>query len=286
MGRHFCFQAGMTLLELLVTIMIIGILAAIAIPSYNVHLDRVRMTETQNLLDNLAIAIEAYHTTNKEYPPCGSDTLRRALLGLPPFSAVAQAYGDIPTKNIAPSGWMYSGAALLKYYPNGNQADEGVYCLDRNSEPWTGLGDSSARPILDAWGRPVIYIRDLILKSKFRKICGKTDYAIRGEWAGERNFELMVAFTDQKSYPDGNNKSGASTYNLPYHMNSFQLYSFGSDGYTNESDYNQSSSNLGPGTLIWDNHVDDDGDGRTDYGDDRKQNSSAGPRYEDDVINH
>ena len=60
-------SSGFTLLELMITVAIVGILAAIAIPSYNGYLKTAKMTEAQNNLAAIALAEEEYYLENNNY---------------------------------------------------------------------------------------------------------------------------------------------------------------------------------------------------------------------------
>ncbi len=60
---------GFTLLELLVTIGIVGILSAIAIPQYSTYRLRAKAAATAGELKNFSTAFYAYLTDNEDWPP-------------------------------------------------------------------------------------------------------------------------------------------------------------------------------------------------------------------------
>lgn len=60
-------MSGFSLLELLITVMIIGVLAAIAYPAYIDHMNKTRRTDGQAALMNLASYMESYYTENNTY---------------------------------------------------------------------------------------------------------------------------------------------------------------------------------------------------------------------------
>ena len=72
-------EAGFTLIELLVVVIIIGILAAIAIPVFLNQRNSARNAGAESDARNLAIAMESAYTTNGSYP--GTPALLEAAGG-------------------------------------------------------------------------------------------------------------------------------------------------------------------------------------------------------------
>jgi prepilin-type N-terminal cleavage/methylation domain-containing protein len=60
-------QSGFTLMEVLVVMIIMGVLAGVALPSYGVHIERVRATEGVQLLTALLAAQERFRLENNAY---------------------------------------------------------------------------------------------------------------------------------------------------------------------------------------------------------------------------
>lgn len=58
---------GFTLMELMITVAVIGIIAAIAYPTYTQHVDRTRRSDGQAALLNLAARMEHFYTENNTY---------------------------------------------------------------------------------------------------------------------------------------------------------------------------------------------------------------------------
>ena len=61
-------QQGFTLIELMIVIAIIGILAAVAIPSYNDYLARAQVTEATGLTNGMKTAIKEWYSDRGFYP--------------------------------------------------------------------------------------------------------------------------------------------------------------------------------------------------------------------------
>ena len=60
-------ESGFSFVELMVTIAILGILAAIAVPSYSEHIMRSRRTDAINALNDLALRLEQRYTDINAY---------------------------------------------------------------------------------------------------------------------------------------------------------------------------------------------------------------------------
>ena len=81
-------KRGFTLIEVLVVIMIIGILAAVAIPMYIDQIIKARLTEVTNAMSYIVTALNNYHHdgvlngSGNVWPDCGSIAEIQTTLGV------------------------------------------------------------------------------------------------------------------------------------------------------------------------------------------------------------
>lgn len=60
---------GFTLIELLITVAVIAMLAAVALPSYSNYVQRGKITEATSTLSELRLRAEKYFADNRSYQP-------------------------------------------------------------------------------------------------------------------------------------------------------------------------------------------------------------------------
>jgi type IV pilus assembly protein PilE len=72
-------KQGFTLIELMITVAIVAILAAIAVPNYTDYITRSKFTEAQGMLADLRVKMEQYYMDNRRY----STTTGGGTCGIP-----------------------------------------------------------------------------------------------------------------------------------------------------------------------------------------------------------
>jgi len=73
-------RAGFTLVELLITIAILAVLAAIAVPSYSRYLDRAALAQATGDIRRLEVLIAQYQSDNQRLPSSLADIGKAAML--------------------------------------------------------------------------------------------------------------------------------------------------------------------------------------------------------------
>ena len=92
-------RSGFTLIELLIVVVIIGILAAIAIPKFSTSKGKAYLSYMKSDLRNLAVAQEGYYFDNRTYAP------NIAALNVTPSSGVT-----ITIVTATATGWSASAS--------------------------------------------------------------------------------------------------------------------------------------------------------------------------------
>lgn len=75
--------AGFTLIEAMITVAIIAIMAAIALPSYNEYVIRSKLTEATTTLADLRVKLEQYYQDNRTYSSTATACPGLAMPGAP-----------------------------------------------------------------------------------------------------------------------------------------------------------------------------------------------------------
>jgi type IV pilus assembly protein PilE len=119
---HGVNSAGFSLIELMVTVVIVAILASIAIPSYNSQIRKSRRTEAKAALLDLAGREERFFSTNN-----GTYTNAAASLGYTGAFPVTigSAYYQIATPTVVAGTPTTLASFSIQATPIGTQANDG-----------------------------------------------------------------------------------------------------------------------------------------------------------------
>lgn len=130
-------QKGFTIVELLIVIVVIGILAALVVVTYNGIQQKARDTERKTDVNALHGQLEAYQAQNGKYPTLANvnDTAFRAanMKGLDP-AALQDPKGAAQTLVAAPVANEYAYAVLPAGCDNGAGGDCTQYTLTATLE--------------------------------------------------------------------------------------------------------------------------------------------------------
>ena len=148
-------QAGFTLIELMITVVVASILIAVAIPSYTGQMRKSRRTDAKSALLSLAARQERFYSTNSAYTNdasnLGMDSTSKVLSQYTVGSGYYQVSACISTTTTIPTTCGTGGTPasngvtyLLVAVPVGTQAKDtlcGTYTLD-NTGVQSNTGNS------------------------------------------------------------------------------------------------------------------------------------------------
>jgi prepilin-type N-terminal cleavage/methylation domain-containing protein len=79
-GPRFCGVGGFTLVEIMIVVVLVGVLAALALPLHHRLTTRAKMSRFQNELRVASQALEVYTMQNGDWPPDGGGGWPESLL--------------------------------------------------------------------------------------------------------------------------------------------------------------------------------------------------------------
>jgi len=148
---------GFTLIELMIVVAIIGILAAIAYPSYQSYVESTRRGDAKGALMQFASAMERYYTQHNQYIGAdGNSVAINANLTAPPaslFPAEAPLDGNAKFYDL----YIYdlqANSFILRAVPKNAQAGDGFLQLRSNGvREWDADNSGGIGANEDVWSK-------------------------------------------------------------------------------------------------------------------------------------
>lgn len=131
--------SGFTLIEILIVVVILGILAAISIPSYNQYIIKANRVDAQTTLVDIASKIQRYKVSQGSLSN-GSSVIKLTDLGYPALLEIPQ--NSKPLYKVELSSVTVEGAWELIAEPKTStkQEGDGWLCLNHKGEQFWSKG--------------------------------------------------------------------------------------------------------------------------------------------------
>ncbi len=122
-------SSGFTLIELLVVVIILGILAAVAVPNFLNQVGKSREVEIQNTLGTINRAQQAYHFERQVFVQGANDTESLERLGVSIDNIYIDAYNIVDNGNSATTSLVNNQFSLdgTRAYSGGMFFNAGIY---------------------------------------------------------------------------------------------------------------------------------------------------------------
>ena len=126
---------GMTLIELMIVILIVGVLAAVAIPTYSGYLQRARRSDAKTALEQLRASQETFKAERGRYANDADDANALDVLKTN-WGGPAATVGKYDMSFVVMARSSFTGEAT----PTGTQASDGWLRINHRGEKWDSAG--------------------------------------------------------------------------------------------------------------------------------------------------